>query len=81
MVREYNDVIIMMCSLIADTLVPDQCSHGFLMGWGRVLVSIIREGRVYAWGPYALAILYYQMYKVVYLCARSISCGVTLLQV
>lgn len=34
---DYDDLIVVLSSIVARLLLPDRCSHGFPIGWGRVI--------------------------------------------
>lgn len=46
--QEYDELTIVMCSLIAGLLVLDQRCHEFHVGLGRVLKGMIGKSHVYA---------------------------------
>lgn len=68
-------------SLICGLLCPDRRQHGFAVGFGSVLQSMVWDHTVFVWGPYMLAHMHYHMMYVAYLDGRSLGCGATLLQI
>lgn len=81
MAENYARFDAVLATLINGILIPDRREHGFLIGWGDVIVGMRRDRTVYAWGPYLLGILYHQLHEVAYRRAESISCGTTLLMI
>lgn len=68
-----DDLTIALCSIVVGLLILDRRTHGFLVGWGRVIHDMIVHRHVFVWGPCVLATLYHQMYDIVYLRQRSIN--------
>lgn len=79
-VMDYDDLTIVLCNIVAGPVILDRRTHGFPIGWGRLIHDMIVHRCVFVWGPCLLATLYHQMHGIVYLRQRSIGCGVTLLQ-
>ncbi|XP_059078080.1 serine/threonine-protein phosphatase 7 long form homolog [Cryptomeria japonica] len=78
---DYDDLTIVLCSVLAGLLISDRWTHGLSIGWSRVIHDMIVQECVFAWGPCLLATFYHQMHDIVYLRQRNIGGGVTLLQV
>lgn len=78
---KYAPLPSVVAGLIGDFLYPDTRSHGFSVGWGRILQKMVWYRTRYAWGVCVLAHLYHELHQVVYDEAVSLAVGGTLLQI
>jgi hypothetical protein len=80
-VARYAALPAVLARFIGGFLCPDRRSRGFSYGWGRVLESMVRRSRIYAWGSCLLAHLYRELHLFVYRGSSSLAADVTLLQI
>lgn len=66
-VMDYDELTIVLWSVVVGLLILDRRTHGFPVGWGRVIHDMIVHRWVFEWGPCLLATLYHQMHDTVYL--------------
>lgn len=62
MVDAYATLSSVLVGFIGEFLCPNRRSKGLLVGWGRILESMIVHGMRYAWGCCMLAHLYHDLH-------------------
>lgn len=64
--NRYERFDYILCTLIIEIIILDHRGNGFLVGWGEMLVGMMSRGTIYAWGPYFLSMIYFQLHDVAY---------------